>query len=171
MILLTQARSAARTDAQGDFVALGQQDRALWDAAMLDEGRALVQQALQRGRPGPFQIKAAIAACHTQAAGTDWPQIAALYDVLLAQEPTDVVRLGRAVALMECGALPLALDQMAQIASALSAYQPFHAAHAEALRRSGHIRPARDAYRVAISLAQNATDAEFLRKRLESLGN
>ncbi len=102
-MLLTHARRAARIDGNGVTIPLARQDRRKWDAAAIAEGAALVERALMRRRPGPYQIKAAIAACHCEGSQSDWPQIAALYDVLLALEPTDIVRLNRAVARAEAG--------------------------------------------------------------------
>ncbi|MGL4280071.1 MAG: RNA polymerase sigma factor, partial [Albidovulum sp.] len=135
LLLLTHARRAARTGPDGATIALTEQDRGLWDRSMLDEGLALLDLALGRAAPGPFQIKAAIAACQSQNP-PDWPQIAALYAGLHAHEPTPVIRLNHAVAVAEAGDLVTALSALATLAEALDGYQPFHAARAELLSRA-----------------------------------
>lgn len=166
LLLLTHARRAARLR-QGETVALADQDRSLWDQALQDEGLALLDTATARRRPGPFQLKAAIAALTGQSP-PDWPQIAALYAALLAHEPTPVVRLNHAVALAESGALALALDRLAALSSSLAAYQPYHAAAAEYLARAGRTAEALAAYAQAIALATPA-DAAFLTRRRAAL--
>ena len=167
LMLLTHARRAARI-AQGTLVPLEAQDRRLWDAAMIAGGLDLLDRAMTRRAPGPFQIKAAIAALHVQAAphgGTDWPQITLLYDSLLRMEPTPVVRLNRAVALAEAGALPAALREIETLAVALDAYPQFHAARADLLRRLGRGADSDAAFDRAIALAPTSADAAFLRAR------
>lgn len=167
LMLLTDARRAARI-AQGVLVPLEAQDRRLWDAAMIAEGLALLDRAMARHTPGPFQIKAAIAALHVQNAdgsGTDWTQIALLYDSLLRMEPTPVVRLNRAVALAEAGALPAALREIETLAVALDSYPQFHAARADLLRRLARAPESDAAYGRAIALAPTSADAAFLRAR------
>ncbi len=163
LLLLTHARRGARSRG-GVTVGLTDQDRALWDQGRIAEGLALVDRALARGRAGPFQIKAAIAACQMQDP-PDWPQIAALYTALYAQEPTPVVQLNRAVALAEAGSLPQALALIESLAAALADYQPFHAAEAELLARAGRTAPALQAYARAIALAASPADAAFLAQR------
>jgi RNA polymerase sigma-70 factor (ECF subfamily) len=163
LLLLTHARRGARSPG-GVTVALPDQDRALWDKAQIAEGLALVDRALARGRAGPFQIKAAIAACQMQDP-PDWPQIAALYGALHAHEPTPVVELNRAVALAEAGSLPQALALTGRLAEALAGYQPFHAAEAELLVRAGQTAAALQAYARAIALAASPADAAFLAQR------
>ncbi len=163
LLLLTHARRAARV-LDGASVALADQDRALWDGPMLAEGQALLDRAVARRRSGPFQIKAAIAALHSQDA-PDWPQITALYAGLLCHEPTPVVRLNHAVALAESGALQEALERLGALSDALDAYQPFHAARAELLARSGQTTAALAAYGRAIALASSPADAAFLTRR------
>jgi RNA polymerase sigma-70 factor (ECF subfamily) len=166
LLLLTHARRAARLR-QGETVALADQDRSLWDRAMLDEGLTLLDVATARRRPGPFQLKAAIAALNSQTP-PDWPQIAALYAALLAHEPTPVVRLNHAVALAESGALAQALDRLGALATPLADYQPYHAARAEYLARAGHSVAARAAYDRAVALSSPA-DAAFLTRRRDRL--
>lgn len=169
LLLLTQARCLARVDADGVTVALADQDRTKWNRAQIDEGLGLIDVAMQRRAPGPYQIKAAIAACHAQGAASDWPQIVLLYDSLLRLEPTAVIRLNRAVALSEAGWLEAALRSLDGLASELNGYQPYHAARADLLSRMGHIDEAAAAYAVAIDLASSEADAAFLRRRAELL--
>jgi RNA polymerase sigma-70 factor (ECF subfamily) len=155
LLLLVDARRAARTDAQGRYVALAEQDRARWDAVKVVEGQAVLERALRLRRPGPYQLQAAIAALHDEAPtweATDWRQIAALYGALARLDPSPIVEVNRAVALgMACGPAaglarlePLAADPR------LAGYQPLHAARAELLRRAGDAPAARAAYATAI---------------------
>lgn len=169
LMLITHARHKARTDGQGATIALTEQDRTLWIETMVSDGLALIDTALQRRATGPFQIKAAIAACHVQGPKPDWPQITALYNALLRFEPTDIVRLNHAVALAETGALIPALSRIDALASSLEGYQPFHAARADLLARAGQISESLAAYGVAISMAASAADAAFLTKRRNKL--
>lgn len=167
LMLLTHARRAARI-AQGTLVPLEAQDRRLWDAAMIAGGLDLLDRAMTRRAPGPFQIKAAIAALHVQAApdeGTDWTQIALLYDSLLRMEPTPVIRLNRAVALAEAGALPAAFREIEALAGDLDGYPQFHAARADLLRRLARPSESEAALDRAIALAPTFADAAFLRAR------
>ena len=164
LLLLTHARHAARTQA-GVTVALPDQDRTLWDHAAIAEGLALIDTAMTRRTPGPYQIKAAIAACHVTGPAPDWPQIALLYASLYRIEPTPVVQLNRAVALAETGQLAIALDIFARLGGHLGDYQPYHAARAEYLARSGQIVAADAAYDRAIALTTSPADAAFLHLR------
>jgi RNA polymerase sigma-70 factor (ECF subfamily) len=167
LLLLTHARRAARLGPEGS-VALADQDPALHDIAMRDEGAQHLDRALARHRPGPFQIKAAIAAC-TGRQPLDWPQIAALYAALYAHEPTPVVALNLTVARAEAGDLAAALASLRALAAPLADYQPFHAARAEYLARGGHKAEALDAYAQAIALAASPADAAFLARRRDRL--
>jgi RNA polymerase sigma factor (sigma-70 family) len=169
LMILTQARRAARIDANGVTISLERQDRSLWDRQAIGEGARLTERALGRGRPGPYQIKAAIAACHCEGTQSDWPQIAALYGVLLEFEPTPVVRLNRAVALAETGAMDAGLAELAGLETELADYQPYHAARAELMARVGDRSGARSAYERAIRDAPSGADAAFLRARRDSL--
>lgn len=169
MMLLTGARRAARIGADGASVPPAEQDRSLWDAARLAEGRAILARAVARRCPGPFQIKAAIADCQTQDTGPDWPQIMALYGALLRHEPTPVVRLNRAVAMAECGALDQALTEIETLADDLSGFQPLHAAYAALLARAGRDDAARAAFARAIALAPGDAERWYLEKRLNAL--
>ncbi len=169
LLLLTHARAAARISAEGQTLPPAQQDRSLWNAAMLTEGIAVLDRAVARRAAGPFQIKAAIAALHTAPAGPDWPQITALYARLHDFEPTPVIRLNHAVALAETGALQAAADALAAIAADLAGYQPFHAARADILARLGRLSESRAAYARAIELAASSADARFLSLRRDAL--
>ncbi len=168
MMLLTAARRSARIGPDGASVPPGEQDRRLWDAARIAEGRALLARAVERRRPGPFQIKAAIADCQMADPGPDWPQIAALYGALLGHEPTPVVRLNAAVALAEAGDPARGMAIVEELAADLSVYQPWHAARAAILAALGAKTGAARAYREAIALATPA-EALFLAKRLAGL--
>lgn len=171
LMLLTHARSVARLSG-GMTVPLSAQNRRLWNAPALTEGLALIDTAMARRTPGPYQIKAAIAACHIGDpvdAGPDWPQILALYTALARYEPTPVIHLNRAVALAETGALQAALELLSTLDAALQDYQPYHAARAEYLTRAGSFGPARLAFDRAISLAASSADAGYLTKRRADL--
>ncbi|PZQ99399.1 MAG: RNA polymerase [Cereibacter sphaeroides] len=173
LMLLTHARCAARLDKAGDFVRLQDQDRTAWDATQIEEGLALLDRAVARRIPGPFQIKAAIAALHVSAPQdqTDWWQIVMLYDSLLRIETTPIVRLNRAVALAEAGYLDAALRDIEMLAVELDNYQPFHAAKAELLARAGRRDESSAALDRAIELAPTSSEAAFLRKRRLELVN
>ncbi|NJP87981.1 RNA polymerase sigma factor [Nonomuraea sp. FMUSA5-5] len=172
LMLLVHARHAARVGADGELVLLGDQDRGRWDRAMIEEGQALVVAALRGGPPGLYGVQAAIAALHDEAADvatTDWPQIVALYDVLLALAPSPVIALNRAVAVAmrdgpEAG-LAL-LDELAR-EPRLHGYQPYATARADLLHRLGRHRAAADAYRQAIDWAGTEPERAHLRRRLE----
>jgi RNA polymerase sigma-70 factor (ECF subfamily) len=173
LMLLLNARSAARV-ADGMLVTLPDQDRSLWDAAMIDEGHRLVRQCLARNRPGPYQYLAAVNAVHTDALDasmTDWSQILQLYDQLLRVSPTPIVQLNRAVAVAELDGpeVALALVQRADLASALEGYHAFHATRADLLRRLGRHDEARAAYDAAIGLAGNAAERAWLSHRRDEL--
>ena len=165
LILITHARAGAR----GQGALMPHQDRSLWDSAMLAEGLELVTIALTRGQVGPYQIKAAIAACHVQGSSPDWPQIAALINTLLRFEDTPVVRLSHAVALGEVQGAQVALAQMLPLAGALADYGPFHAARAEFLLRAENSLAAQDAFLTAIDLAETPQDRVVLAQRLAKI--
>ena len=174
LMLLHDARRSTRTDPDGDLVILADQDRSRWDRAQIDEGAALVERALRRRRAGPFQIQAAIAACHATAplaADTDWAEIAGLYRQLARIAPSPVVDLNLAVAIgAERGpeaALPL-VDAIIE-AGRLDNYYLLHATRADLLRRLGRAEEAADSYRTALDLAPTDAERRFLRDRLEQL--
>ncbi|WP_329429866.1 RNA polymerase sigma factor [Streptosporangium sp. NBC_01495] len=171
LMLLHDARSATRLDAAGDLVTLEEQDRGLWDTAAITEGEALLGRALRRGHPGPYQVQAAIAACHataTDAAGTDWAQIAALYGQLARFTPSPVVELNRAVAVgMAAGpAAGLELVEALRESGALAGYHLLPATRADLLRRLGRAAEAEAAYREALKLAATDTERRYLGRRL-----
>jgi len=168
LMLLTDARRAARTDAAGVSVPLALQNRRLWDHSAIAEGLALIDRAMARRNPGPYQIKAAIAACHVAADRSDWPQIAALYARLLQIEPTPVVRLNHAVAVAESGGLDAALMAIDAMSGALDDYQPYHAARADLLSRAGRHAESQRAFDQAIALAASSADAAFLIRQQRS---
>ncbi|MFE7389032.1 RNA polymerase sigma factor [Streptomyces sp. NPDC057582] len=170
LMLLTESRRTARTGPDGALVPLAEQDRSRWDHELIAEGQALVRQCLRRDRPGPYQIQAAINAVHSDAptaAATDWGQILWLYDQLLAQAPTPVVALNRAVAVAEVEGPDAALALVEQLA--LDRYHVFHAVRADLLRRLGRTAEAATAYDAAVARTQNAAEQEFLRCRRRAL--
>lgn len=166
LMLLTHARRAART-AEGATVPPARQDRRLWDMGAIREGRALIDRAMARGAPGPYQIKAAVAALHCAEGKTDWPQIAALYAGLARIEPTPVVRLNHAVAVAEAGE-PRAALHILDALDGVQDYQPYHAARAMVLARLQD-PGARAAYDRAIALAATEADARLLHENRASL--
>ncbi|MGR3513797.1 MAG: RNA polymerase sigma factor [Paracoccaceae bacterium] len=165
LLLLTEARRTARIGPDGASVPPEAQDRTLWDRAKIEEGRAILEQAVLRGRPGPFQIKAAIADCHMAGARPDWPQISLLFGSLWAHEPTPVVALNWAVAISEAGEPALALEKVEALKGPLGTFQPFHAAYADLLAKAGRQAEARRAYDTAIRMAQSASSRLFLEKQ------
>lgn len=169
LMLLTDARCAARIGADGASVPPGEQDRALWDTQCLDEGRALLRTALLRKRVGPFQIKAAISACQMADPGPDWPQISQLYTILMTLEPTAVVRLNHAVALAETGHVEAAQAVITTLQPELDGFQPFHAAAAVIHARAGAWDEARRNGIAAIEGAEREADRLLLRKLLQGL--
>jgi RNA polymerase sigma factor (sigma-70 family) len=169
MMLLTAARRAARIGQDGASLPPTSQDRGLWEYAKIEEGRAILTQAIERRKPGPFQIKAAIADCQMAEPAPDWPQIALLYQSLLRHEPTAVVTLNAAVAAAEAGEADKALLVVEGLAEQLSDYQPWHAARAALLVKTGNRTDAIAAYQTAISSAPSPADALFLQRKLEAL--
>ena len=171
LMLLTEARRPARQTPDGALVLLADQDRSLWDRALITEGQDLVRACLRRNRPGPYQVQAAINAVHSDAAsaaGTDWRQIVTLYDHLLLLTPSPVVALNRAVAVAEVDGPEAGLVLVDDVD--LPRLQLFHALRADLLRRSGRSAEAAEAYRTAMSLTQNEPERAFLERRLALLG-
>ncbi len=171
LMMLHDSRRLARSDSQGDLITLERQDRGLWDRDLIAAGTRLLEDALARGCPGPYQIQAAISALHAQApnyAATDWRQITRLYGELYALQPSPVVRLNAAVALSFADGAEAALPTLAELErqGALARYQPFHAAHADTLRRAGRKAAAARAYRQTLTLTRNAAERRFLEGRL-----
>ncbi|MGI5240052.1 RNA polymerase sigma factor [Dactylosporangium sp. CA-139066] len=167
LLLLTEARRPARLDAAGEVVLLADQDRSLWNRALISEGHDLVRRCLRRNRPGPYQIQAAINAVHTDGAATDWSQVLALYDQLLALAPTPIVELNRAVAVAEVHGPAMALAALEGVD--LPGYHRLPATRAELLARLGRDEEAHAAYDQAVALATNETEREFLRTRQSRL--
>jgi RNA polymerase sigma-70 factor (ECF subfamily) len=163
LVLLIESRRASRMRPDGSLVVLGEQDRSRWDRALIDEGQAVVRGCLRRNRPGPYQIQAAINAVHADAATaeqTDWPQILALYDQLLAMAPTPVVALNRAVAVGEVHGPAAALTLVDELD--LGHYYAFHATRADLLRRLGRAGEAAAAYERAAAMAPTEAERDFL---------
>ena len=174
LMWLHHARRAARMQPDGQLVLLAEQNRDLWDREAIAAGIALLDEALLLRQPGPYQVQAAIAALHADAArpqDTDWQQIAALYDSLLRMNPSPVVALNRAVA-VAMAARPrhgLALLQQLEAEGTLDDYYLFHAARADLLRREGQWHAAGVAYEAALARTQNAAERSFLQRRLEEV--
>jgi RNA polymerase sigma-70 factor, ECF subfamily len=170
LLLLTEARRPARTGPDGSLVLLADQDRSRWDQAMIAEGQDLVRACLRLGRPGPYQLQAAVSAVHSDApaaALTDWGQILALYDQLMAVAPTPVVALNRSVAVAEVEGPARALELVDQLG--LDGYHLFHSTRADLLRRLGRRDDAIAAYDAAIALSANRAERSFLQRRRDGL--
>jgi RNA polymerase sigma-70 factor (ECF subfamily) len=172
LLLLTEARRPARTGAGGALVRLADQDRTRWDRTLIAEGQTIVRACLRRNQPGPYQIQAAIAAVHSDAptsADTDWHQVVALYDHLLAVAPTPIVALNRAVALAERDGPAAALTALDTLAEPLDGYHLFHAARGDALARLDRPTEAAAAFDRALTLTTNTAEADLLRHRREQV--
>ena len=174
LMLLHESRRATRTSADGELVLLHEQNRAVWDASLIAEGCALVEQALNTRRFGPYCLQAAIAAVHAeapQAEDTDWLQIVGLYDVLLREVPSPVIELNRAVA-VAMGQGPLAGLQLVEGILQRGELRDYHLAHSargEFCRQLGRVEEARDAYEKALLLTQQTPEKRFLERRLAEL--
>ncbi|MGI8446456.1 MAG: RNA polymerase sigma factor [Streptosporangiaceae bacterium] len=171
LMLLHDARRQARVDADGDLVTLDEQDRSLWDQAQIGEGTVILERVLRRRRAGPFQIQAAIAACHAiapTAAQTDWPQIVGLYGQLARVAPSVIVDLNRAVAIGMADGPEAALPLVDAITGTgqLDTYYLLHATRADLLRRAGRMPEAAMSYHLAAGLAPTEAERRFLRNRL-----
>jgi RNA polymerase sigma-70 factor (ECF subfamily) len=164
LLLLHDARRAARVDAAGELVLLDDQDRSLWDSARIEEGRAVLERALPLRQPGPYQLQAAIASLHLEPE-TDWPQIAALYGRLASLAPSPVVELNRAVAVAMAQGPEQGLELIDGIAG-LDGYRHLHSARADLLRRLGRGDEAAEAYGRALALAPQPAERAFLERRL-----
>jgi RNA polymerase sigma-70 factor (ECF subfamily) len=172
LMLLLESRRAARVDGDGNLVLLADQDRRLWDAALIAEGQSIVRRCLRRNQPGQYQIQAAINAVHSDApvaAATDWRQIVMLYDQLLRLAPNPVVALNRAVAVAELDGPQAALALVDELGR-IDRYYMLHAIRADLLRRLGRITEATAAYERAIAATENAAEQDLLRRRVEGLG-
>jgi RNA polymerase sigma-70 factor (ECF subfamily) len=173
LLLLGESRRPARVAADGSLVRLADQDRSLWDEGLVAEGQAIVRECVRRNTPGPFQVQAAIAAVHSDAArveDTDWVSVLALYDRLLALGPSDVVRLNRAIAVAEVHGPGTALDIVEGL-SALDGYHLWHAARGDLLERVGQRADAALAFDRAASLTGNEAERSYLLSRRDSAGS
>ena len=171
LLLLTDARRAARTDGSGALVLLEEQDRARWDQAMIADGEGLLVEALRRGQPGPYQLWAAIAACHStaaSAAATDWRQISVLYGELLKYDPSPVTEANRAiaVAMAEGPAAGLTILDVVLGHPQLATWPRIHVARADLLARMGRDEEAARAYRTALELEPPAAERRYIQRRL-----
>jgi RNA polymerase sigma-70 factor (ECF subfamily) len=177
LMLLHDARREGRVDDAGDLVPLEQQDRSRWDRATIDEGLQLLDAAIRRTQPGPYQVQAAIVACHAtaaRAADTDWVEIAGLYGELERMVPSPVVGLNRAVAVAMADGPEAGLAMVDAIAAtgSLDGYYLLPATRADLLRRLGRSHEAAAAYRDALALASTDAESRYLARRLEEvLGN
>lgn len=174
LMLLHEARRAARSTPAGELVLLDDQDRSLWDRQQIEEGAALVERALRSRRFGPYTLQAAIAAVHAEApdaTATDWPQIVGLYDVLVRVDPSPVVELNRAVAVaMRDGpAAGLALVDAILAGGDLADYLPAHVARADLCRRLRRNAEACVSYRRALELTRQEPERRFLERRIAEL--
>jgi RNA polymerase sigma-70 factor (ECF subfamily) len=171
-MLLQDSRRDARVGPAGELVLLEHQDRSRWDRAEIEEGVQLLDAALRRGRAGPYQVQAAIAAVHAGALrpeDTDWPHIALLYERLASFQPTPVIALNRAVAVAMAESPRRGLELMDPLAETLDRYHLFHSARADLLRRLGRRGDSAAAYRRALELTGNAVERRFLERRLKEV--
>jgi RNA polymerase sigma-70 factor (ECF subfamily) len=176
LLLLTDARRAARCDDLGELVLLEDQDRGRWDAGMIAEGDAILEAALRKGRPGPYQLHATIAACHSTASAagrTDWRQIALLYAELIRYEPTPVVEANRAVALAmaEGPAAGLVILDAVAHHPQLQRWAQLHIARAELLKRLGRHAEALDVYTSALELEPAPASRSFIARRIREISS
>jgi len=172
LMLLQHARSAARLDANGEIVLLDDQDRTRWNGNMIAEGLALLDKAMFRRRPGPYQVQAAIAALHARAAtpqDTDWAEIDTLYATLERMQPSPVVTLNRAVAVSKTQGAEAALALIEPLGQRLANYFHFHGLKGALLDQLGRTGEARDSYNRAIALANTAQEAQHIRQHLDRL--
>ncbi len=170
LMKLTYSRAPARLSKDGVLIPLEDQDRSLWDQALANEGRAQIEVALRHGRPGPFQLQAAIAAVHSEAmtfAETRWEEIVLIYERLCEISGNPVMALNRAVALSYAAGPEIAMSAIAPLESGLSKYQSFHAAKADFLRRMAEWALAVTSYEEALRLCFRDTDRKFLQERLD----
>jgi RNA polymerase sigma-70 factor (ECF subfamily) len=175
LMLLHESRRSARTSATGELILLDEQDRALWDRALIAEGVTLVEQAITSRRFGSFTLQAAVAALHAEArtpGETDWAEIVGLYDVLRRADPSPIVELNRAaaIAMRDGAAAGLALIDDIMDRGELADYQFAHSARADLFRRLGRIEEARASYERALALARQEPERRFLEMRLRALG-
>ncbi|HEY6411173.1 MAG TPA: RNA polymerase sigma factor [Ktedonobacteraceae bacterium] len=173
LMRLHLARADTRFDAEGKLVLLSKQDRSRWDHQMICEAGKMIERAAELGRPGPYQVQAALVACHAEAESwqtTDWSQILGLYDLLLAMTPSPVIRLNRAVALRYVAGPAAALAEVEALARELEGYHLFHAIRAEFLLELGRREQARAAELRALTLTDNQAEQFLLHQRLSTWG-
>ncbi|HSO50628.1 MAG TPA: DUF6596 domain-containing protein, partial [Acidimicrobiia bacterium] len=170
LMLLQDSRRRARADASGDLILLQDQDRTLWDREAIDEGMALLERSARLGRPGLYQLQAAIASEHATVETpeeTDWARIVTLYDRLLDIHPAPVARLNRAVAVAESSGPEAGLAALEEVQGELSGYHGFHIARSEMLRQTGDPKAANQELEVALSLTTNDAERRFLEGKLQ----
>lgn len=171
LMKLHLARGQSRFDSAGQMVLLAEQDRARWDRSLIDDAIGLIKRAARQARPGPYQLEAAIAACHAEAPsieGTDWAQIVVLYDMLLTLAPSPIVGLNRAIAMWQVDGAETALRDLDALAADLDGYHLFHAARAEILSALGRREQAHAAQLRALALTDNTAERALLERRLYS---
>jgi RNA polymerase sigma-70 factor (ECF subfamily) len=172
LMLLQDSRRDTRVSSAGELVLLEDQDRSRWDRSEIREGNAVLDRALRLGSAGPYQLQAAIAALHAEAARpeeTDWRQITLLYGRLFDVQPSPVVALNRAVAVAMAEGPERGLEAVEPLAPDLDRYHHFHSARADLLRRLDRPDEAAEAYRRALELTGNAVERRFLRRRLSEV--
>lgn len=174
LMLYAEARRSARRDAQGEYVPLAQQDSSLWNETMISEAEALLLRARALGSIGRYQLESALQSAHTyrcRSGHNNWPAVVELYDTLLALTASPVVAINRALAMAEIHGAAAALAELSKIAAdvRLAEYQPYWAARAELLAKTGATSEARDAYETAIGLERDASVRRFLQKRQSAL--
>jgi len=173
LMLLHDARRETRLNAAGELVLLEEQDRGRWDRAKIQEGTAVLDEALALYAPGPYQVQAAISALHAEAAtaeATDWRQIAALYGTLAQMTPSMVVEVNRAVAVAMADGPAAGLRLLLGLARQADGFYPYHAARADLLRRTGEREAAAEAYARALALCGNGVERGYLQRRMEEMG-
>jgi RNA polymerase sigma-70 factor (ECF subfamily) len=172
LMLLHDSRRAARLSPTGELVLLEEQDRTRWDSHKIQDGIAILDEAIALRDPGPYQVQAAISALHAEAPtadATDWQQIVALYDTLRRMTPSMVVEVNRAVAVAMARGPQAGLDLLLSLEDQADNYYPYHAARADLLRRTNQREAAADAYQRAIELCSNPTEHAYLQWRLDTL--
>ena len=172
LMLLHDSRREARTNDFGELILLDEQDRSRWDHVKIDEGVAILDEALALRDPGPYQVQAAISALHARAPtaeGTDWRQIAMLYETLARMTPSMVVEVNRAVAAGMAEGLEVGLNMLLQLEGEAGGFYPYHAARADLLRRTNQREAAADAYQRALDLCGNSAERAYLQRRLDEM--
>jgi RNA polymerase sigma-70 factor (ECF subfamily) len=174
LMLLHDSRREARTNSAGELVLLDEQDRSRWDRAKIQEGIAMLDEALALHDPGPYQVQAALSALHAEALtpeATDWTQIAALYDTLATMLPSMVVEVNRAVAVAMAWGPEKGMEMLLHLEGQADDYYPYHAARADLLRRMNQREAAADAYKRALELCGNRAERAYLQRRLNEMLN